>query len=302
MRLGMKLRLRFFLTLLFLLIASSCSEEKLTNHKEQNHSAGLIVYTTNPLDSLGIIHNDILEKFTIYLEEDYLDGDFVDVIFPSNDFNSNVASALNKACDSTPYFSTSSVQLQKDLQDSLNLNNWFSSSNYSTMFSDVEDVLKNHVTTKDSLYTINLMNDIKDIILQGTTNDVFDELETAINLHESLILAQSWDSSEVFALGAIAVAKHSTQFWKDFFTAPYGKKVKYNNLLYSNGEKALIVGANAAGAIVGSIKGAIVGSALSPSADTIGGYFAGKVAGAFIGSGAAMTYIGVKNFWVDLFN
>ncbi|MEZ4724658.1 MAG: hypothetical protein R2863_08395 [Candidatus Kapaibacterium sp.] len=297
----MKVKLNLFAMLIIVLFTSSCSDEKITSSGNSKSQNGLIVYLTNPLDSLGIIHNDILDKFVIYLEDSYLDDDFDGVIFPSNGFKTNVANSLNKACDSTPYFTTSSVQIHKDLQDSLNINNWFSSINYSSMFDDVEDVLKNNATTKDSIFTINLINDIKDLIINGTSNDIFIELESIIYLNESLILAEGWDSTEVFALSAVAVAKHSTQFWKSFFSTHSAKYAKENMVQYSQGEKALIVGADAAGAIVGSIKGAIAGSALSPGAGTIGGYFAGKVAGAFVGSGAAMTYIGVKNFWLDLF-
>lgn len=71
---------------------------------------------------------------------------------------------------------------------------------------------------------------------------------------------------------------------------------------YSNGDKALVVGADAAGAVVGSIKGAIIGSVVSPVAGTIGGYFAGKIVGGVSASSTAIAVLAVRDLWADLFD
>ncbi|MCB0702764.1 MAG: hypothetical protein KDC55_08655 [Ignavibacteriae bacterium] len=297
----MKVKLNLFAMLIIVLFTSSCSDEKITS-SEDFQGVYETIYITNPLDSLGIIHNEILSEFVYNLEYSYLNDDFDGVTFPSNDFNTNIASSLNKAYDSTSYFSSSTQQLQEDLLDSLDLDNWFSSANYTAMFYDVEKILKDYASTQDSIFTINLINDIKDIIISGTSNDVFDELETIVNSHETLILAEDWDSTEVFALSALAVAKHSTQFWKSFFNTHLAKMSKNNKVQYSNGDKALVVGADAAGAVVGSIKGAIIGSVVSPVAGTIGGYFAGKIVGGVSASSTAIAVLAVRDLWADLFD
>ena len=116
----MKVKLNLFAMLIIVLFTSSCSDEKITS-SEDFQGVYETIYITNPLDSLGIIHNEILSEFVYNLEYSYLNDDFDGVTFPSNDFNTNIASSLNKAYDSTSYFSSSTQQLQEDLLDSLDL-------------------------------------------------------------------------------------------------------------------------------------------------------------------------------------
>ena len=118
-----------------------------------------------------------------------------------------------------------------------------------------------------------------------------------------MILSEEWNSNETYALGALAVAKHSVQFWKnyDFSVFENSKLAKASRKKEANPRSSIIVGADVAGYVVGGVVGATGGSFAGP-AGTVGGFLGGKAAGAWAGSAAAATAIAIYDAWSDFFS
>ena len=79
-------------------------------------------------------------------------------------------------------------------------------------------VLKNKASNKDEEFTNNLLTDIFTVSSKQYDSDevAYDGLEKVIKEHEVLILSQNWTSEEKYALGSLAVAKHSVEFWRNY--------------------------------------------------------------------------------------
>lgn len=164
---------------------------------------------------------------------------------------------------------------------------------------------KNATSNKEQEFTNNLLQDIYEVSSKGynSEEEAYIALEEVVKKHEKLILSEEWSSEETYALGALAVSKHSVQFWKnyDFSVFENSELSKSSKIKETNPRSSIIVGADVAGYVVGGVVGGTGGSFLGP-AGTVGGVLGGKAAGAWVGSAAAATAIAIYDAWDDFFN
>lgn len=114
---------------------------------------------------------------------------------------------------------------------------------------------------------------------------------------------EDWQSSEKYALGTIAIAKYSNIFWTNYNNnvSPYFSVNKKINIIQKpSGRSKAIVGADAAGYVIGGVTGAVSGSVAGP-AGSVGGFLGGKVVGGFAASGAAVTAFDIYDAISDFF-
>lgn len=283
----------------------SCNEK--SSSVVENEFTQPIVYTINPLEDVGIEHNVLLTEFVRLLAISDSIGEFDNLIYPSNDFTTKLAELTNQTYLNMYQGSTSSSSYWVTLYNDMSIDTWYTDSGDVTqMFQSAETELIANATYQDSMYCMNFLNDFKTLI-NSTSNNSLDDLYQLIILHENSILNQSWDSTETYALGMIAVAKHSCLFWNDYFplfTPPiFNKQPSLQGTAVNEETKqAVVVASDVVGAIVGTIKGAAAGTVMAPGAGTVAGMYVGKVAGGFLASSTALGVIAVVNFWGDLFS
>ncbi len=290
--------------LIFSLIFISCEQSNpvYNNSSDFGHYT---LYSTNPLEAIGIEHNIILTEFTRLAKISELNGEFENMTYPSIPFKSKMASLMNTTYHNVYPGSNTTELTWSNLYTIMNIDSYFQANgDVSFMFLEAESILSLHATLKDYNYTMDFLNDISELLdSPDSTLDVLVEMQSIVASHEQAILSESWGSNETFALGTIAVAKHTCQFWIDYYIQNPSSKVDIKNydlpVLLANKKlyKGTVAAADMIGAIVGSIKGATIGSGICPGAGTLVGYYAGKVAGGALTSSAALGIFGVIDFW-----
>lgn len=299
---NLKLRLFVCISSIGLLFLNSCNEDSSleNNIGKENYATtyqrnGLI----NPMEYVGIEHNKFMEKFTYNLELSINKNEWNEVPFLSENFKTNFAKIMNDSFHSSYTESTSTVATQIDYYNQLDMNEFFDNDSTHEL-NLAESVLNSKATLKDKEYTMNLLKDVYDAINNSTNDEeAYIELTKVIVKHENLILSENWKSDEDNALGALAVAKYSSEFWKNYDIT----KITISNgaLNRRNPRSSVIVGADVAGYVVGGVVGATGGSFAGP-AGSVGGFLGGKALGAWAGSGAAATAIAIYDAWSDFFN
>ncbi len=288
-----------------IIVLQSCKKEELEN------------YTTkkNPLEYVGIEHNKFMRQFTIELKKSEKKWKKID--FLSDEYETFFSSIMNDAYHNCYDSSTSTIEFNKGVYKQLNLKEWFDGDsinsldlakavmNEGSLITTSKSNLKEKATIKDEKFTMALLQDIFEVSSKkyNSKQESFNALEKIIKKHENLILSQDWKKEETYALGALAIAKYSTQFWKN-----YDFSLSKNSIFpnyYKNKEMApsssIIVGADVAGYVIGGVIGGVSGSAVGP-AGTIGGVLGGKAIGAWTGSAAAATALAIYDAWSDFFN
>ena len=275
----------------------------------------------NPLEFIGIEHNKFMKEFTSQLEDSYKKNQWSKVKFLSDDYVTQFSSVMNKSYHKSYEKTTSTIEIQKNVYGQLNLNEWFDNDNETslemaksvlrkgTYSKTAKEVLKNKASNKDEEFTINLLEDINTTSTKSYSSEeeAYKALEEVIIKHEKLILSQEWSSEEKYALGAVAVAKHSVQFWKNYDFSIFGdsKLSKSYSAKADDPRSSIIVGADVAGYVVGGVVGGVAGVAVGPvtlGAGTVAGVLGGKAVGAWSGSAAALTAIAIYDAWSDVFN
>ncbi len=182
----------------------------------------------------------------------------------------------------------------------MNFNEWFDKDSDNEL-ELAETTLDANATPRDREITMTLLREIHDAITNAVDDQTaYEELEKVISKNEEIILSQNWKEGENNALGAIAIAKYSTQFWKNYDFSVFSKGGKPKNP-----RTAVVVGADVVGYVVGGIIGGVSGTVVGTvtfGAGTVAGVLVGKVVGGFVGSGTAMTAIGIYDAWSDWFN
>lgn len=156
-----------------------------------------------------------------------------------------------------------------------------------------QKVLNEHASEHDRTFTMNLLNDVYSKVYNSRDDkEAFANLESVISYHERVILSEKWNSDENYALGTLAVIKHSTNFWKSYNFSTF------SNVKAPNARNSAVVGY-----VVGGVTGAATatGSFLSP-AGTVGGFVGGKLVGAATASATVASAIAVYDYFVDFFS
>lgn len=290
-----------FTSVFILLLISSigfyaCSDDITTIESDETVNAKNT--RTNPLEYIGIEHNVFMESFTRKLEESHNSRGWHRVNFLSDDYKTTFASVMNEAYRERYTQTNSTVDYQIEVYDRLNLKEWFDR-DATTSIDIAEGVLRDTATDRDREFTMNLLNDLYNAINSAQTDaEAFNNIGDVVTRHESLILSQNWSAGEEYALGAVAVAKYSAEFWKNYDFSRYNSGARLDDV---NPRSGVIVGADTAGYVVGGVVGGTGGSFAGP-AGTVGGVLGGKAAGAWIGSGAAATAFAIYDAWSDFFD
>lgn len=289
------------LMILPIITMNSCREEKsnelnsVTNVENSNVSLQSRMGLTNPLEYVGIEHNVFMKKFTDRLESSYQNGEWNNITFSSPEYQTKFSSVMNDAFHDYYPETTSTIAFNENIYNQMDLNEWFDGDRIS--YRDVAiNAINNDVnaTQKDKLYATNLLNDVFDAI-NNTENDTeaFSQLDQIIARHETIILSEKWNDNEQYALGALAVAKYSTEYWRNYNFAPF-----LNPTQRRSPRNSAIVGADIGGYIAGGIAGSIGGSILGP-AGTFGGFIGGKIVGGFTASSITATAFAIYDAFND---
>jgi len=304
-----KLKLLSLLMISMLLL--SCEDNKdfgiVTNNINYTNS----INQENPYEQVGIVHNILLTEF-VRLYDSTKNVEEIDTLVYPYEIRSWTIPILYKTFNNIFPENTFSIQAMDSIYNEIEAISYINNSgSYEFMYAQAKYFIDSYATSKDSTYLTNFLSDIESLLDNFDSNtDILIDYMAIINKHESLILSQQWDSTESFSLGFLAVAKHSCEFWQQYFN----QIQNYNQIQTSNNHykyniqetkkdpkqqvlKGVVVTCDAVGSIVGSIKGAILGSTLGGPLATLGGYYVGKLYGAVIGSGTALTVISLVDFW-----
>jgi len=292
----MKAKLFFSIVILLQLILISCNEKlDETNVTSNNKGNKLLSYSTNPYDSIGIIHNEIMAYAVGLIEERVDTINFPYYNYGTNEFKEFSAKVLYDAADSADYLCPeATTEDYEEIYDEMNLNTWFSSLTNSTdqtmddLFDIANNILLKKATIKDRYYTLNLLIDIKDTYDNYTGEEFFNIALTKIINHETLILAENWNENEKAALVTVAVAKHSCEFWANYFY-PENKQKNSDIILTMSGnaEAGIIMFSDVVGGTVTGITTAAALGKATCGLGTVFGWMWGRAVGAAGASGAA---------------
>jgi hypothetical protein len=303
------LALKPVLLFLFVGVFSFCNNDsEITNPNKKNSSDSSILRRSqlnNPLEYIGVAHNVYMKEFMDHLELSHNNREWQNIEFLNSDYKTHFSKISNEAFLKLFPQSNSTTAKQEILYEDLRINEWFDNGSTDEL-SLAEEVLNEKATSKDRQYTMNLLHDVYNAINKaGDDLSAYKELEKVIVYHENLILTERWESNEDYALGALAVAKYSTEFWKNYDFS----KFSGNNFAYANRKKnprsSIIVGADIAGYVIGGVVGGVAGVAVGPvtlGAGTVAGVLGGKALGAWSGSAAAATAIAIYDAWSNWFN
>ena len=251
----------------------------------------------NPLEYVGVAHNIYMTKFTNAYNLSKQNGEWNNIEFLSNSYKTKFSEISNDAFREIYPESNSTTAKQEIIYNELNLNEWFDGDEVTPITVAEATLNNNNASQKDIEYTMNLLNDVFSSIKSATDDEAaYIALANTIQQHENLILSQEWEPSEEYALGALAVAKHSMNFWKNYDFSDY--------VIGANPRSSVIVGADVAGYVVGGVVGGTVGLSVGPitlGAGTVAGVLGGKAVGSWAASSAAMVAFGIYDAWVDFF-
>lgn len=218
-KINLNLLLRFIVLISFSVILYNCSNDReaIYENTEQNavyanENPAIREERSNPLEYIGVEHNMFMAEFTAKLEQSFIDGRWDQIAFLSKEYKTQFSTVMNDAYHVRYTESTSTVAYQEGIYDQVDLSEWFDG-DPTTAMTLASNVLNTRATIKDRDFTMNLLIEIFNAAQQATTNDeAYIALEDVVSRHERLILAETWQDDERYALGALAVAKHSTQY------------------------------------------------------------------------------------------
>lgn len=306
-----------FFSIFFL---SSCDDKPVNSFdSEERHlprtAGGGNTTLVNPYEYVGIEHNKYLDVFMVKLESSINNGSFNNIPYKSNAHRAAMADVCIASFDLVyPQHNLTKQELE-DLYDDLDINSWDNTNgDLHIMKNKAFDALDLDATTDEKLFTKNLINDMIFVIENSDPEDIFIDMNNVINQHEQRILTHSWNTNEDYALGTISVAKHSLQFWENYYmNLPYTLSLKSNNSKQHLSEEeqaaqrkerkvkgSIVLTADVVGYVAGGVSGAVASSALGP-AGTVGGVLGGKAIGSFVASstvgGAIAVYDALKDFF-----
>jgi hypothetical protein len=298
--------LKFFFSIgFFFLIGCNNDEPNTPQDSLTNNYISQRQNLINPLEHVGIEHNLFMDEFTKNLEQSIQDGSWDNIEFLSNDYKTQFSNISNQSFYKIYPNSNSTSNGQELIYNDLRVNEWFNGDSISEL--DIaESVLIENASIKDKEYTMNLLNDVYNALATfDNDQEAYIELDRIIIKHENLILTQNWNSNETYALGALAIAKYSKDFWMNYDLSKLSLINNGANNKTRNPRSSVIVGADIAGYVIGGVVGGIAGikvGVITLGAGTIAAIYAGKAVGSWIGSGAATTAISIYDAWSDFFN
>ena len=278
----------------------------------------------NPMEKVGIEHNNLMALFTKKLEKSYMNKEWNNIDFLSEDYVDKFATLTNEVSHEYYKDSKSTVAIQKNYYNKLQINSWFKKNDENTMLdlaavaldkeviltrSNTGEMIEEKLTEKDKKFTKNLLLALAEVSDKEykSEEEAFFELKKVVDEQEKIIISQKWLSNEKSALGALAIAKYSTMFWEKYDFSIYQKKntsaMTRSSSDYSQKKKRgiSVVFADTAGYVVGGVTGGLGGSFAGP-AGTIGGVMGGKLAGSWLASGAAVTAFSIWDSLCDAFS
>jgi hypothetical protein len=221
--------------LIICFIIISCSkEEQLVNHSKERNKQ-LILTNTNPMDSVGIWHNLVLEKMMQYSHTDYgtdLSGLNLEIHpLGSQYINNLLVDYFIEANDDLGYPNSMSEQ---QLINSLIASNYETVSDPEAFFSAFKLKLSTY-SEKDSIYMfqafyyIMLAMDsvwVNELDSNYDYQNIYDILINNLDNLVGTMLADTTYPHNSIGYKSIAVLQHSLDFWKDYYAPFLTKNIK----------------------------------------------------------------------------
>lgn len=306
-----------FSFLITFIVVSSCSNPDI-NLNQTNQE--------NALENIGVEHNKFMVEFTNNFEKSYANGEWEKIEFLSDRHKKKFCEIMNISFKNLYPDSESSVEFQMEIFDKLDMNEWYDGDNktgldiakevlggnLATDILEAKNILKKNTTSKDAEYTINFLEEIYSVASKNYSNkqETFEVINRVVKKHEDLILSETWLPEETYALGSLAIGKHSSEFWSNYDFSLYSSKSIYNKSsfkLNAGPGDGWIVAADVTGFVVGGVIGAIVGVSITISGvgftlpAGVGAFLLGKAIGAFSASTFALTVVAIFDAWSNYF-
>lgn len=303
------LKLFVMISIIGIITLNSCNDESLTENLSNSENSEITYQMRsglkNPLEYVGVAHNEYMKEFTTNLENSFNQGKWENISFLSPEFKTNFSQISNEAFIKLFPNSDSDTDKQEIIYNELDINEWFDNDSTDELML-AESILNTKATQKDKEFTMNLLIDVYNAINNATSDEIaYNELDKIITKHENLILSQEWSSNEDNALGALAITKYSAEFWKNYDFSKFNQSNTNLAGRARNSRSSVIVGADVAGYVIGGVVGGAAGVAVGPvtlGAGTVAGVLGGKAVGAWTGSAVAATAIAIYDAWSDWFN
>lgn len=135
-------------------------------------------------------------EFTNHLEKSYERGEWDNIEFLSVDHKKKFSEIMNVTFNNLYPESGSTIELQMEIYDKLDLNEWYDGDNRTgldiakevlvgNLASDIikaKNVLKKNTTSKDAEYTINFLEEIYTVASKNlsTKQETFDEINKVV--------------------------------------------------------------------------------------------------------------------------
>lgn len=233
---------------------------------------------TNPYDSVGIVHNLIMQEVIS------LQGDFYEVC-DSSSFSDALINVISESiCNVGWNTPSSNCEIYYDT-NIVNMNN------FQENYTDLDDLMDEFISTSAKIK----VNELLDIILDDLTlNEIKDDIE--IWEEEVNNTATFTPTENKLLLATSSVTRHSLKYWHSVSNNPHhawrydmscsGSSMKIGNRLLVAEEWQTIGYADAAGALKGGLYAAFTGG--------------GVLAGAAAGGAAYSITAAITVYWDDI--
>ena len=268
-----------------------------------NPGGQVVYFDANPYEQIGIDHNIVMDEIYDLLYECFKNGNYDNCLLNSDSslvmdmvFSDAFSIDFRQALINTGFISTTVTiqEIRSEFRTSIT-EIWDESMQLTALYDEMIEVLDSSSTQQDKEYTLAIYNALLKSI---NNNTIYSLRKIAINLKlgslEQIMYSLPWHLDEHFAFKCLAITRHSTNLFTENGTQGkisliyLGKKKKSSKYW-----KAAAITADAAGAVVGAVGGAI---ATAP----IGGL--GALWGAFVGGAKASAAVLTAKMAYDLAN
>lgn len=266
------------ITSLSLLLMYSCDEDPIESSINNGRNITTSTTFTNPYDSVGIVHNLIMQEVIT------LQGNLYEVC-DSSSFSEELIDVISESICNVGWNTPSSNCEAYYDTNIVNMNN------FQDNYTDLDDLMDDFISTSAK----NKANELLDIILDDLTlNEIKDDIEI---WEEEVNNTTTFTTTEnQILLATSSVARHSLTYWHSVSNNPNhawrydmscsGSSMKIGNRYLVSEEWQTIGYADATGALKGGLYAAFTGG--------------GILAGAAAGAGAYSITAAITVYWDDI--
>lgn len=215
------------------------------------------------MDSVGVLHNELLDEFSPYLENISSYEDLITIGEPILNIGSEYQICIENMQIIGSAYRNYGMSYLSEMVDSLSSNSYIGEQASEDLL-DIAELLE---------AKFNYIQENGSYLSSGQLDSVYDFIEDALLELENSFVNHSYDTQieENIVLSTISVARHSFEYWSDVSVAsdhPYYSYLEnMNGTLKTNGK---FLGAVLAG-VIGNATGALIGALGGANPLTIGG-------------------------------